>query len=341
MQINKQLLNQMLKEKYVQMQKHPEADLFIYNYTRNAEYNKVWNEVTLQTRGLILDSEMNIVALPLKKFFNDFETKEGDIPNLPFEVYEKMDGIMGVIYFLNDKPYVASRGSFNSKFANKANEMLYGKYSHVIDKLDKTKTYIVEIIYPEGKIVVDYGGKEELVLLAIIDTETGLDLPLEDIGFPVVKKYDGIKDINILRQLEEKNKEGFIVKFSNGFRMKVKFKEYFRLHQIITQVSSITIWEHLSQNRALDELLDNVPDEFYDWVKKTSNELLNKFNSIMDEVNEKYYHIIDRKEFSKIIEKDKYKGFLFTRLNSYSQDLNRQIWDTIRPEFSKPFLNGH
>ena len=58
------------------MQKHPEADLFIYNYTRNAEYNKVWNEVTLQTRGLILDSEMNIVALPLRKIFNDFETKE-------------------------------------------------------------------------------------------------------------------------------------------------------------------------------------------------------------------------------------------------------------------------
>ena len=37
--------------------------------------------------------------------------------------------------------------------------MLYGKYNHVIDKLDKTKTYIVEIIYPEAKIVLDHDKK--------------------------------------------------------------------------------------------------------------------------------------------------------------------------------------
>jgi RNA ligase len=31
----------------------PDADFFIYNYTAKAQYDKIWNEITLQARGLI------------------------------------------------------------------------------------------------------------------------------------------------------------------------------------------------------------------------------------------------------------------------------------------------
>jgi len=87
--MNKQLLRQMLDERLVIVQKHPDADLFIYNYTNKAQYDRIWNEITLQSRGLILDADLNIVARPFKKFFNLEEHPESEIPDEPFEAIRK------------------------------------------------------------------------------------------------------------------------------------------------------------------------------------------------------------------------------------------------------------
>lgn len=336
--INKELLIEMVEGRWVNVQKHPEADLWIYQYSQSTQYERNWNEVTKQCRGLILDKDYNIVAKPFSKFHNIEEHLPEEIPNLPFDVYEKMDGSCGIGYFLNDKIYIATKGSFTSDQAIHANHILYTKYNHLVDKLDKNKTYVWEIIYPENRIVCNYGNMDDLILLSIIDNKTGEET-LEDIGFPIVKKYDGINDINSLKQLEENNKEGFVVKFSNNFRIKVKFSEYCRLHRIVTGVSNITIWEYLSQGKPFDELIDRVPDEFYDWVKQTKEDLENKYNSIRKEVDTKFYELVNRKEYSEKIKNEKYMHLLFGRLNSYSAKHEKAIWDMIRSDFSKPFSN--
>lgn len=183
---NKKLLQQMINEKLVSVQKHPEADLFIYNYTPKVQYEKIWNEVTLITRGLILDSEMKYVSRPFGKFFNLEELQPNEIPDLPFDVYEKMDGSLGILYWFNDKPYIATRGSFVSEQSQHATQLLHSKYSHIFDKLDKSSTYVFEIIYPQNKIVVDYGEMDDLVLLTVIDNQTGVER-IDNIGFPTVK----------------------------------------------------------------------------------------------------------------------------------------------------------
>jgi len=56
-------------------------------------------------------------------------------------------------------------------------------------------TLCFEIILPEYRIVVDYGSREDLVLLAAFDTATGeeIDLNRPDIaglGFPLATRYD-------------------------------------------------------------------------------------------------------------------------------------------------------
>jgi RNA ligase len=277
---NIELLQKCIDEGLVIKQKHPEAELYIYNYSQKVQYEKLWNEITLITRGLILDKDFNIVAKPFNKFFNLSEYLSNEIPNLPFDVYEKMDGSLGILYWLNDKPYIATRGSFNSEQAIHATNILYNKYSHLFDKLDKNSTYLFEIIYPKNKIVVDYGSFDDLILLSVINNQNG-DERLDDIGFPIVKKYNGVCDLQKLKSLEENNKEGFVVRFKNGFRVKVKFDEYVRLHKILTSVSNITIWEYLSENKSFDELLERVPDEFYEWIKKTQKELIDNYNKIL------------------------------------------------------------
>ena len=92
------------------------------------------------------------------------------LPNEPFEVYEKLDGSLGILYWLGDEPYIATRGSFESPQAQIATELLR---AYDLSGLDRRRTYLFEIIYPENRIVVNYDDRRELVLLAIIDTATG------------------------------------------------------------------------------------------------------------------------------------------------------------------------
>lgn len=328
------LLIKYVEEKLVLVQKHPNYDLYIYNYTPKVQYEKLWDEITLMCRGLILDSEMNVIAKPFGKFFNIEEHTENELPKLPFDVYEKMDGSLGILYWIENNPFIATRGSFNSEQSIHACKVLYEKYSHIFNLLDKNSTYLFEIIYPQNKIVVDYGDMDDLVLLTIIDNNTGIER-VENIGFPIVKKYNGINDLNELKKLEENNKEGFVIRFKNGFRIKMKFSEYVRLHRIITNVSNITIWEYLSQNKSFDELLEKVPDEFYQFVKQTKKEIEQNYKNVLDQCLIDYKELNTRKETSLYFETKKHPHILFSMLDK--KDYSKIIWKIIKPKYQKPF----
>jgi len=136
-------------EKYYQdgllhKQTHPTLDLTIWNYSPKVQYEKLWDEITMQCRGLVTDSKGQIVARPFKKFFNYEQHKPEDIPNEDYEVYEKMDGSLGILFNYQDEWIMATRGSFTSPQAIKGKELL-GKYP--LDKLNKNNTYLFEIIY--------------------------------------------------------------------------------------------------------------------------------------------------------------------------------------------------
>ncbi|UPT67304.1 MAG: T4 RnlA family RNA ligase [Sphingobacteriales bacterium JAD_PAG50586_3] len=331
------LLQEMIEQGYVVVQKHPHANLFIYNYSAKAQYDRVWNDVTLHCRGLILDENQNVVARPFKKFFNLGEHENQVIPNETFEVYEKMDGSLGILYWHNNAPFIATRGSFTSIQSAKANEILNTHYAHLLDGLDKNNTYLFEIIYPENRIVVDYGTTEDLILLSVIDKQTGNDVAIDNWGFKTVKKYDGINDIQALAALEEDNKEGFVICFASGLRYKVKFAEYVRIHRIITQVSTISIWEYLKEGQSLNELIERVPDEFYDWVKKTNAGLLQAFATIEAQAKADFKILETRKETALYFMQCKYPTVLFNMLDG--RDYSQAIWKMLRPQYSRPFMN--
>jgi len=137
-------------EKYVtdgliDVNKHPSEDLYIYNYTRKTQYESLWDEVTLQCRGLVLDGTGEIVAKALDKFFNIEEE-----PNLSWEcehvwVQEKMDGSLGILFHYNGNWHLATRGSFTSDQAKKGMEILTKKYD--LKRFMPEAVYVCEIIY--------------------------------------------------------------------------------------------------------------------------------------------------------------------------------------------------
>ena len=203
--------------------------------------------------------------------------------NLPTDlpdVYEKLDGSMCVQYYDGDKVCVATRGSFNS------DQAIYG--TKLLEKRRRTDfnskwTYIYEVIYPGNRIVVDYGDREELVLLAVINTETGEEIdPIVEakrLGFSYPKKYNFDKIEEIVQTCEtlSADNEGFVVKYPNNFRVKIKGVEYLRLHRLITGFSTKSIWECLMNGDSFEEVLTNVPDEFYKWIIEKKEALEEEF----------------------------------------------------------------
>ena len=255
-------------------QTHPTKDLTIWNYSRKVQFDRLWDEVTTMCRGLVTNDEGKIVARCFPKFLNIEEHKPEDIPNESFEATEKMDGQFGLLFYYDNEWIVTSRGSFTSVYADKARELLR-KYDY--EKLPKEYTYLMEIIFKDGRIVCSYDF-EDLIILARIHTENNVEetiysVGLEELGFKLVKRYNGITDYSLLKDMIKDDAEGFVIKFKSGFRCKVKGVEYVRLHRIITNISSRDIWACLKNNNPLDTILDNVPDEFDSWVRNQKDAL--------------------------------------------------------------------
>ena len=212
------------RSEYINCQKHDTLDLLIWNYNHKCQYSKAWDEYTMMCRGLITNSDGMIIARPFKKFFNLNEKEETKIENLPSEVpliLEKLDGSLGIQYPAKNGCGIATRGSFNSDQAQWATEWF--NHNVAFEYSDPRYTYLYEILYPENRIVVDYGGKEGMVLLAVVDSITGDMLNhMETMRFanamrvetPKVINSDIQKLVGSLSNLSG-NEEGFVVRYSN------------------------------------------------------------------------------------------------------------------------------
>jgi RNA ligase len=314
--------------------RHPVFPITIYNYSIKTEYESHWDDITLQARGLVLDDKGKVVARPFRKFFN---LSQGCfVPTNNFEVYEKYDGSLGIVFYYENIWNIATRGSFTS------DQSILGKgflERFDLSDLNKDNTYLFEIVGRKNRIVVDYGDFEGLVLLSSFNNESGEEIcrkELENIGFKLCEKYDGINDYKTLSETIGENREGYVVRFSNGHRVKIKGSEYLRLHKIITNLSTTSIWETISTGKSVLELLEDFPDEFYNKVKQYEEELLSKYSELkdfyiklFDEIEEKE----NRRLFAEIAKNYEKPSILFALLDK--KDISQMIWNDIRPKFSK------
>jgi len=333
---------------------HHEFDLYVLNYTNQAQFSRSWDNETLNCRGLIVDSGGLVVARSWAKFFNHTETA---VPKYalttPPIVTEKMDGSLGIIYQRPDGRFaVATRGSFASDQAVWATQWLTVEMPGFIQPAGVTT--LVEIIYPENRIVVDYGDRAELVLLGAINIATGADIPLWEIDWwpgARAEMHTGIGHMDDVYRFatgnEKENDEGIVAVWYRpgepSFRLKVKHPEYVRLHRIITGINTKRVWEVLASGGDFYDVLDRVPDEFYGWVKGVITDLRNQYQDIEDAVYEQFQIIClntddgDRKGFAAKAKATPWPGLMFALLDG--KDIERAIWDMIKPKAEKPFAD--
>lgn len=333
MRFDRDLLASLVADGWLRSSRHPDADLWIYNYTEKAQYENHWTPETLVCRGLILDEDGHVVARPFSKFFNYGTPQVGDLPAEPFTVTEKIDGSLGILYRLDGDPCIATRGSFVSEQAQEGTKMIRERE---ID-CDAGTTPLFEIVYPSNRIVVNYGDRRELVLLAAIDNETGRDAPLPVYDGPKVEHH-GPVPVERLAEREQPNSEGFVVSFQSGLRVKVKFAEYVRLHKIITGVTARMIWQSLKDDDDIDSMLDGIPDEIHRWIMETRAKLTADFEWIeagCKRVFDARPDTQDRKTIAQyFIASGENPAVLFRMLDGKSYD--ELIWKAIYPEAMRP-----
>jgi len=333
------------RSEYINENKNNNLDLIIWNYNQKAQFDGFFDEYILQTRGMITDMEGNIIARPFKKFFNLNEKEETKIENLPAELPKitiKMDGSLIIQFYDGNNICMATRGSFNSEQAIWATKWIRERFKK--EDFLKGYTYLYEEIGSHNRIVVKYNTKE-LILLAVINTET-----LEEINHiseakrlrinyakPVDKPLNEL--VELLPSLNG-NEEGFVVRYSNGLRVKMKGTEYARLHRLITKISNKSVWDLLMNNQPFDELLEKVPDEFFNWVKKTKKDLEDKYKELESKAKEGYEktkNLPTRKEQAIEIIKN-YKDVsttIFMMLDN--KDYSNMLWIKLKPIYSNPF----
>lgn len=332
-------LNTLIDEKYISVQKHPKAELYIYNYTQKTQFEGLWNEHTLNNRGTIRNGNGEIVHRPFPKFFNLSQVEK--LPTTEtFEVYEKLDGSLGILYWVDGTPAIATRGSFTSEQAIFATEKLLPKYLEYINAFDRSLTYMFEIIYPTNRIVVDYGKQERLVLLGVNSLTESLSI--ENVDFPDKAQKINIREIDQLEKSQDKIHEGFVLQYKSGFRVKYKFDEYVRLHRILTSVTARTVWEYMKDQKDLSELYEHVPDEFYQWLKQTRDDIQHDFKRIaldMQDIFDTLDLSMSRKDIAGEIMREhrEFSKYLFALLDG--KPIDDLIWKDIKPSAEKPFVN--
>lgn len=358
-------LNKYVNEGKIERNPHPTLPIAIYNYSRETQFNRDWDEITLAMRGTVIDDKGYVIASSFPKFFN-YEEVVDQVPLKGDYVYvqEKVDGSLGLLFYYNDEWHLATKGSFTSDQAKKGMEILRERYK-LFDQVFMTHvTYVVEIVYPENRIVVDYGEKEKIVFLStsIDGVEQHWTTSLSIFKGSGIRDEDIVKceqhfsfDEDLYKSLKEKNtgnEEGFVLLFQPYFRMKIKFEEYVRLHRLLTNFSNVDIWEALKDGRDINVLLEKVPDEFDAWVRKTIDNLRYHRYAIEERAGKihqyfRYGKYSDReieptkKEFAQHLEfckvEPSIKAICFSIWDGKNYD--DLVWKMIRPKYQKPFWN--
>lgn len=345
-------LEECLKGRYVNANRHPRLPLTIYNYSKSAQYDAHWTPTTVNCRGLIVHDDGTVIARPFKKFFNFGQV---DTPTGPVVVTDKADGSCGIVYRDGDRLCISTRGSFVSEQAQHATEVLNARYGDFDPPANWT--YVFEIIYPENRVVVNYGSFDDLVLLGAVDIETGRSVALEEAASywsgPVVETFPYTSLEEALAAPAREDREGLVLHFTDpDERIKIKQEDYVRLARLMSGITGRAVYMSMKhpETHSFEAVLERAPDEVYNWIKQTKAELQAQFDAIVkagfdlhNEVEAKLASMgvspadpTYRREYAKLVESTKDPRRFAAYAARDGQAYN--AWSQITPPATRMFL---
>lgn len=231
--LNRKVLDQHLNRGTVKVATHPTLPLYLYDYSSLCERRSAWDNVTIQTRGLLRDNKGVLIARPMRKFFS-YGGKSTSALRAPrwtdfFYATEKIDGTMLVASNFDGQLVLTTRASFD---AWQIAEALKIWPEGVVPPIGET--WVLEFVSPENRIVIEY-DKPELFLLTVIDNWTGEEdggnFNRVSTNFSVPQMYNGEYADEILKKgRNDGSMEGFVVTWpavgKPPLRLKLKYDAY-------------------------------------------------------------------------------------------------------------------
>ena len=251
------LIENLRRNKYI-FEKKLGDNLSSFNFSKEAFYNKVWNNMTTQARGLFIDTKNYlVVARSYNKFFNLDEREETKYENLkekinyPAYFYLKYNGFLGILSICNDEFIFGTKsqlsGDFSDYFKNIFYKLFNKKQQDAIKKrlINNNSSMVFEVIDSiNDKHIIEY-KEDKLILLdeiynSINYSKVNYDelkefadknnIEIKELVY-LVNSVDEFEDkFNIIKQddfkLNNHFVEGFVVEDSIGFMFKYKTYYY-------------------------------------------------------------------------------------------------------------------
>lgn len=252
--------------------------LTLVTYSGYTELTNAWEKYPIlrNFRGLIVNSHGNVIARPFEKTHKaGSEIPLDKLEVIPDKVFEKANGSMGIVYFWNGKWRVATKFSFENEGYTKPSQDMLAKMN--IDVLDQEFTYLFEIILPNDSHIVDYGGKQELILLNVINTKTGQIKEWEEVSDMAAKlgtktaedmteRFKGMTIVEIYKYAQQEgnltNLEGLMAQYTDEDGKKVMVKVKTREYDDKKFVRDRLDWEKIIE--AFDQKTMDVPPEKFE-----------------------------------------------------------------------------
>ena len=171
----------------------------------------------------------------------------------------------------------------------------------------------------------------------MIHTQTGDEDDISDYVhlFKTAPQYDSVKDYLQFRNDQNgKNREGFVIKFANNFRMKLKFAEYFKAHCAQNKLNFRAVFDAVV-NGKVNNLRANIEEHL-------SEESLIYFDAVVDDIHAKYDAIVQqckddyrddfasRADAAKYFTQCKYPNILFGMMDG--KDVSKFVWKLAEKE---------
>lgn len=246
-----------------------------------------------ECRSVVIDIiNDELIIAPFRKFRNlnecestSLEIVEEKIKNAyTVEFSDKMDGSMMCARWYQGQIWISSAQSLNpdnSWRLDDATRMFYENSGyHSMCFLNSDKTFIFEYISMEDDHVVKYNPEEEgLYLIGMRNVETGEEYSYDSVikcanryGILSTKTFKTSLDkvLNSLDKKKSNEAEGFVLNI-DGFKVKIKYDDYVKIHRILSDISSPNLIIQCIADNQFDDLIAKVPDLYKEKVYKVSD----------------------------------------------------------------------
>ena len=278
-----------------------EDNISSFNFTRNAFYNKNWNELTCKARGLFVDVLKNkVVARGYEKFFNINERKETELEHLLIKFknkkvtcYKKENGYLGIMSWVNGQLFIASKSTNKGDYVNwfkniyENSDIDKKALEEYLKANDVSLTFEVIDIENDPHII-EY-DKSKIILLDIIHNDFEFKRePYEKvlelaklINCPYKTIYKVFNDIRDFHKwylentneddMSKKDIEGVVIECEN-IMTKLKFP-YYNFWKFMRSIKEKVAKNH---NIKFSSLYNAEANYFYAWLKQQDEEILQK-----------------------------------------------------------------